>query len=336
MNPFENETTTNSSKSVALEAYSNRAIAEIQAQVVLAKRFPRNPKESVDRILQDCNRATLAEKATYTFKRGGTLVTGPSIRLAECIQRGWGNMIAGVKVIEKNPHDSLMVAYAWDIETNAYYSTEFRVAHTRDTKSGKKDLIDERDIYEMEANQAARRVRTCILKLVPGDVVDAAVERCAQTLAASVGDIQKSRASMLEAFKALGVSKEMIERRLGHRFESVEPGEIVTMRSIFNSLRDKMASVEDYFELPKAPEELVKPAEMIDHITAQQQEIAGEYPAAQEIIFTLEEYLYSETLPAACVKEITDALTSGESDPAKLSALLEKAKAAQMAKGVKK
>jgi hypothetical protein len=46
------------------------------------------------------------------------------------------------------------------------------------------------------------------------------------------------------------------------------------------------------------------------------------------MILALEEYLYSEALPAACVKEITAALTNGESDPETLSALLEKAKTA--------
>ena len=135
---------------------------------------------------------------------------------------------------------------------------------------------------------------------------------------------------MLETFKNLGVTKEMIERRLGHRVESIEPGEIVTMRSIFNSLRDKMATVEDYFEIPKVPEEIVKTMEAGNATAKQLVEPAGEYPAAQEMIFALEEYLYSKTLPAACVKEITAALTGGESDPAKLSALLEKAKAAQV------
>jgi hypothetical protein len=326
MNPFENGTAPKPSKSGAIEAYANRAVAEIQAQAVLAKRFPRDPKESVDRILRDCNRASLAEKAMYTFRRGGTLITGPSIRLAECIQRGWGNMIAGVKTVEKTAHDSLMIAYAWDIETNAYYSTEFRVAHTRDTKIGKKDLIDERDIYEMEANQAARRVRTCILKLVPGDVIDAAVEQCTQTLAAKVGDIAKARASMLETFMAMGVTKEMIEKRLGHRIESIEPGEIVTMRNIFNSLRDRMATVEDYFEAPKAPEKAVKSA--VEQSVGLNAEVEAPTIPVEEMITALKEYLYTEMLPDACVREITAALASRESDPDKLSALLEKAKTA--------
>jgi hypothetical protein len=340
MNPFEYNTVPESSTSGAIEAYSNRAVAEIQAQVILAKRFPRDPKESVDRILRDCGRATLAEKATYTFKRGGTLVTGPSIRLAECVQRGWGNLIAGVKTVERTSRESLMIAYAWDIETNAYYSTEFWVAHTRDTKGGKKDLVEERDIYEMEANQAARRVRTCILKLVPGDVVDAAVEQCARTLAAKIGDIAKARAAMLETFKALGVTKEMIEKRLGHRIESIEPGEIVTMRGIFNSLRDKMATIEDYFEVPKAPEDVVKPTAEQRPAAEQQPAIeqqptaeprpqpVEETPPVEELITALEEYLHSDTLPAACVRDITAALTNGEADPEKLSNLLEKTKAA--------
>jgi hypothetical protein len=90
MNPFVDDNTPAPAQSGAIEAYSNRAVMEIQAQVAMAKRFPRNQKESMARILRDCSRKTLAEKAMYTFKRGGTLITGPSIRLAECVQRGVG------------------------------------------------------------------------------------------------------------------------------------------------------------------------------------------------------------------------------------------------------
>jgi hypothetical protein len=330
MNPFDDMTPV-PIKSGSIEAYSNRAVAEIQAQVILAKRFPRDQKESVDRILRDCSRATLAEKAMYTYKRGTSLITGPSIRLAECIQRGWGNMNAGVKTGEKTDHDSLMIAYAWDIETNAYYSTEFRVAHTRDRKSGRKDLVDERDIYEMESNQAARRVRTCILKLVPGDVVDAAVERCGHTLAASVGDIAKARTAMLDTFKAMGVTKDMIEKRLGHRIESVEPGEIVTMRNIFNSLRDKMATVEDYFETPKAPEELVKAATVTQPQTqeADTETVSPKDDAllAEELTFKLEEILASARVPESCQNEIKKAFEDNATAEV-LKAIFEKAMSA--------
>ena len=41
---------------------------------------------------------------------------------------------------------------------------------------------DPRDIYEMVANQGARRLRACILGIIPGDVVGASVEECQKTL----------------------------------------------------------------------------------------------------------------------------------------------------------
>lgn len=69
-----------------------REIAEVQGAMVIAKRFPRNPIEAMDRILQACTRPTLAEGALYSYSRGGSDITGPSIRLAEVAAQAWGNV----------------------------------------------------------------------------------------------------------------------------------------------------------------------------------------------------------------------------------------------------
>ena len=42
-------------------------------------------------------------------------------------------------------------------------------------------ITDDRDIYELEANMSARRIRACILQMIPGDVTDAAVAACRKT-----------------------------------------------------------------------------------------------------------------------------------------------------------
>ena len=65
-----------------VEVENQRAMAEVQGAIVLAKRFPRNQVESLDRIQIACQRPGLAEQALYTYSRGGTEITGPSIRLA--------------------------------------------------------------------------------------------------------------------------------------------------------------------------------------------------------------------------------------------------------------
>ena len=45
---------------------------------------------------------------------------------------------------------------------------------------------EDRDIYELEANMSARRIRACILQMIPGDVTDAAVAACRMTASSGI------------------------------------------------------------------------------------------------------------------------------------------------------
>ena len=66
---------------VAIEA--SRAIAEAQGKLVIAKRFPRDEVQAYIRVAQACQRKGIAEKAFYSYSRGGGTVSGPTIRFAE-------------------------------------------------------------------------------------------------------------------------------------------------------------------------------------------------------------------------------------------------------------
>jgi hypothetical protein len=330
-NPF-GEVAVRSAQSASVEIQANREVSEVQAQVLLAKKFPRDPKVSMDRILNECHRPTLAEHAMYTYKRGGSEVSGPTIRLAECIERAWGNIVSGWKVLERKPGETFMMAYAWDLETNAMHRVDFVVPHKRTTKKGSYEISDERDLYELEANMAARRKRSCILALIPGDVVDIAVEECQKTLAANVGDIKKARETMMTAFTAFGVTKEMIEKRFQRRLEYIGPGEIVALRSIFNALKQGGATVEDFFELPKKPEDLIGEALNTGKEPGQSEKGFNLEPeqaelSAEDVISALMDYRETE-IPQACRDELEKALDTNERDIKTLTALLEKVKAA--------
>ena len=106
--------------------------------------------------------------------------------IAEAIARIWGHIASGFTVVERAHGESTIVAYAWNLETNTLERVGFKVSHKRHTKKGDDPLTDDRDLYELEANNAARRLRACILALIPGDVVDAAVAKCKETLIANM------------------------------------------------------------------------------------------------------------------------------------------------------
>lgn len=240
------------SNNALADAGQQREIAEVQAALVIAKRFPRNMIEATDRILQACTRPTLAEGALYSYSRGGQEITGPSIRLAEALAQAWGNTQFGIRELDQRNGESTVEAYAWDVETNTRQVKVFQVKHERHTRQGSKRLEDPRDVYELVANQGARRLRACILGVIPGDVIEAAVKQCEETLKTHADTSPEAQRKLLEAFAAFGVTKDQIEKRIQCRLDAIRPAQIVQMKKVYASLRDGMSGPAEWFEMPEA------------------------------------------------------------------------------------
>lgn len=113
-----------------------REMAEAIAAMQMAKACPRDVVAARDRILNACTRPKLAVGACYTYSRGGTDVTGPSIRLAEMLAQNWGNISFGIRELEQRNGESTCEAFAWDMEANARQTKVFQVPHIRHTKRG--------------------------------------------------------------------------------------------------------------------------------------------------------------------------------------------------------
>jgi hypothetical protein len=239
---------------VAIE--QSRAVQEVQAALILAKKFPRDQNAAFTRIMESCKRINLAKVAAYSYPRGGAVVTGPSIRLAEVLAQNYGNLDFGVRELERRNGVSVAESYCWDVENNTRQVKVFEVPHEIIVGKGHdkkvKRLTDPRDIYELVANNGARRLRACILGIIPGDFVEAAVKACKATLAKGDGEPLVDRVrKMLMAFKELGVSQEMIEERMGHKVDVTTAEELVDLQAIYNSVRDKQAKRGDFFNFPE-------------------------------------------------------------------------------------
>jgi len=234
----------------------SRAVAEVQAALVLARANPRNEQLVIRSVTDACKRPTLAESAEYVYVRGGTQVVGPTIRLAEVLARAWGNVEYGFREVGRGADFSEVEAFCYDYQTNTKVTRQFQVRHWRDKKGGGAALTEERDKYEMVANQAQRRVRACILEVVPGDITDMAVEACRATLGKEVGNIEEAVPKMLSAFEAVGVTQEEIEDYLQRSVKSIVPADIVNLRRVMNSIKQGVASKDEFF---KRPEKKVDP-----------------------------------------------------------------------------
>lgn len=235
-----------------LAVATTRAAQEVQAAMVIAKRFPRNQHAAFQRIIEACKRRGLAEEASYVFPRGGASVTGASIRLLEVVFQCWGNCQAGVVELEQAEGESRVLAFAWDLETNAYDSKTFTVRHERHKKGGAVEVLtDPRDQYELVANYAARRKRACMEAVIPRDIIDAALDQCEQTLKNSGNNesLEDRIRKMVTAFAGAGITVQMIEKRLGHKLDAIIEQELVNLRKIFTSIKDGAATREQFFDL---------------------------------------------------------------------------------------
>ena len=225
-----------------------REVAQVQGQIMMAKAYPRNMDEVLANVESACSRKTLAEHALYTYARGGTDISGPTIRLMEALASAYGNIKAGYEVVEADSEKSRIRAYAYDMQSNVLIERNFDVEHVRYANGQKKRLIDQRDIYEVIANNASRRVRACLQQIVPGDIVDYAVELTKKTLTENVDTSPAARNSLVKAFSEYGVTKVMLEAYIQRKMDAITADQIVKLRGVYASLRDGIATVTDFFD----------------------------------------------------------------------------------------
>ncbi len=271
------------------QALIQRESQEIQARMLVARNFPRDPLKAMDKILNAFTRPTLCEDATYEYARGGTDVSGLSIRAAEVLAQNWGNIACGVAELTRAGGQSECLSYATDLETGFHDEKRFFVRHWRDKKNGKgHPVTEERDIYEVIANYGARRKRACILAVIPIDVQEEATRQIDVTLKTKIEVTDESLKKLVEAFAQFGVTKEMIEKRIQRHLSAMLPAQMLTMRRIYASLKDGMSDVDAWFEAPEPVSEVVTdkpPADATthtDHVKEQLRQVADKKKPAAE------------------------------------------------------
>jgi len=243
-----NEPSPAQSTSLVLAGEAQRAVAEVQAQMLMARANPRDPVKAMDLIQGDCMRPGLAEQAVYEYSRGGSAITGPSIKLVEAAARRWGNIMCGIKEIRHDGYSECK-AEAWDLESGFYDYRTFHVEHVRDTKQGRKRVTDERDIYELVANMGQRRKRAVLMSVIPGDVFDTAIKQCEVTNRAHADVSPANILRLLQSFEPFGVTREMVEKKYQRSIEAITPAQVLHLKRIWLSLRDQVGTIDQFFDV---------------------------------------------------------------------------------------
>lgn len=276
------EIMTRNQQGMVAQYQESKELSEIKGKMYLARQFPRDPDYSLQCALRECDRKELAEAAQYEFPKGDSVVKGPSIRLVEVLARHWGNITSGVDEIESKDGETTIKSYAWDLETNVSDSKTFTVKHERSVGKGEKrrsyKLTDERDIYEMVANKGARRKRACLLSVLPGWYVDAAVNACEETLKRSLTEgrtMEEVIANVVSAFAEFDITPEQIEEKLGKEVANLSKNDVVKLRHLYSAIKDGFVKPCDAFGIAPEPDKAVPSESEADALDALNARLMG-------------------------------------------------------------
>lgn len=242
-------------RSEATTIEQSRAVAEVQAMVVVAQRVPRNVHAARDAVRASCAELGLAEQAFFKFPRGDQTVSGESIHLAVELARCWGNINYGISELARNDEaaQSEMLAFAWDVQTNTRAMTSFIVPHKRDKKGGAEVLTDMRDVYENNANMGARRLREMIFRVIPKWLTSEAAGICHATLEKGDDTPLADRVkAMIDAFEKIGVPRARVETKIGAKVGQFTPMDVAHLRVSYQSIRRGEITIDEEFPVTAA------------------------------------------------------------------------------------
>lgn len=281
-------------------ALAEQAKAAVHARYVMAMQRPRDLQVARQKLLTDCKRTRFAETAIY-HKPVGEGVEGPSIRFAEAAARAMGNVLVEVSAIYDDAQKRIVRVSVTDLESNITYPKDVTIEKTIErSKSlpGRKILGTRKnskgyDVFLIEATSeeildkenalCSKAMRTCLLRIVPGDLLDEAIEQCYETRRSDIAqDPTRARKKLVDAFQDLGISAAQLVEYFGHPLDSVTGEEVDSARSVYSALKDKETTWSEVLEAARTKRGASEPAGPLDDLGGLSERMATKAAAAQE------------------------------------------------------
>lgn len=240
-----------STGSEATKIEQSRAVAEVYAAVASAQAIPRDIRRSRQLMRASMGTYDLAAVSFYRYTRSGKTIDGQTVAFARSLAWCFGNFRSGMTQLSRDDvlGRSEMMAWAWDLEQNVWRDSKFISPHRSYFGDGR-ELDSDRDIYESNTSQAARRERSLILALLPTQFVEEATTLARETLARGPRDdesIEDRRQAAAVAFDQIGVTTEQIETRLGRPFDRWDGYDLAELTILRGSLTRRETTIADEF-----------------------------------------------------------------------------------------
>ena len=224
--------------------------AEQESQVDIAKRYPRDIESIKRRVLQyaTCDEET-AKSCFYAkpVDNKGTIVKGPSIRLAELVAASFQNIRYGSRVIEIAEKFITVQGTAFDLENNIAYQTEVK----KSIWSEKGNYRYSQNLIEVTTKAAsAIAIRDAIYKVIPMAIFNAELKKIQEKATGRDSGMPLAQrvTNAMKYFAKLGVDEKKIFDRLEvSNKEAITEEHLETLVGLKTAIEDKEVSVEEAF-----------------------------------------------------------------------------------------
>lgn len=237
-----------------------RIRSEYQVRTALALGRPRDMDEVRERILKDCKRPGFAAVAEYSLPRGGKAINGPSVRFADAALSALGNIAAETNVIREDETERTCEVVLTDLERNTTVRQGFIVSKISERRNlppnvRQEDIlgtrtnaegqtlylvkVGENDILMKQNSTEARIRRNLILRLLPGDIKDEALDMCAEVRShKDAADPDAARKRLIDSFAGIGVKVTDLKTYLGHDIAQCSSAQLDDLRKLYAGIRN--------------------------------------------------------------------------------------------------
>lgn len=191
----------------------------------------------------------------YNCDCPSTPVEGAGVGLARAGAAEWGNCSVEVRIEAETETEWLIRADWIDFENNFSRSEVKRVSKMKPKQGGGYYRVSDKDLDVVYQVGASKVERDCILRALPRHIVEACFQTAKAAAMAEKAPIPQQVARLLQKFKEVEVTVEMIERLIrcpftesGMRMADKSPSAVCAhLRGILTAIRGGEITVEEIF-----------------------------------------------------------------------------------------
>ena len=223
---------------------TGNALQQVKASYTTAVTVqkPRSLSRVTNAVIEE---AKLAKGSFYYgWKvKGGGRVEGPSIDLAMCLARNYGNCVLETNVKETTTHFIFQGVFI-DLESGFTCPRMYR--QRKSQSMGSKMDADRQEDIVFQIGQS-KALRNAVIKAMPSWLISKAIEVSKEFERSSIVDLNSKRVNAIAAFKEKGVNQEQLEEYIERAADDWIADDLVDLNGVLTGMNEGRINAKELF-----------------------------------------------------------------------------------------